>query len=324
MSAEKPKYISLQEATRHCSYSQEYLSLRARAGKLRAIKIGRNWVTTKSWLEEYVGKAEEFKVKNGTNGVKELPPPENLPMEEEVFDPEPSQWFPMFARAGVVALTSLGIVLFAVGGVAFGKDGFVNTVLRANTFVQEFGTRFDAGVSEARENIVLSAQDFGGELKENSQRLQAGVMNMTKSALSFGEDTLVSGKQGLFGMVYRMNGLVQEFGTRFDAGVSVVAQTIQTIPEKSQEAQKRLVQEYEDLSTDINDTYTSLQKEGSRIARTVPALFAGGIQKLYTFGEEFGQGFDVEVSLTARAIPEKFQKHLHGASSLLHQSEKLQ
>ncbi len=47
-------YISLTQATRYCDYSQEYLSLRARQGKLKAIKFGRNWVTKKEWLEEYL------------------------------------------------------------------------------------------------------------------------------------------------------------------------------------------------------------------------------------------------------------------------------
>jgi len=48
------KYISLQEASKLCPYSQEYLSLRARQGKLKAIKLGRNWVTTQEWLKEYI------------------------------------------------------------------------------------------------------------------------------------------------------------------------------------------------------------------------------------------------------------------------------
>jgi hypothetical protein len=50
------EYISLTEATKYCDYSQEYLSLRARQGKLKAEKLGRNWVTTKEWVEEYFGK----------------------------------------------------------------------------------------------------------------------------------------------------------------------------------------------------------------------------------------------------------------------------
>ena len=54
----KNKYISLAEASGKSSYSQEYLSLRARQGKLKAKKVGRDWVTTEQWLDEYLAKAK--------------------------------------------------------------------------------------------------------------------------------------------------------------------------------------------------------------------------------------------------------------------------
>lgn len=47
-------FINLKEATRYCEYSQEYLSLLARKGNLSAVKINRNWMTTKEAIEEYV------------------------------------------------------------------------------------------------------------------------------------------------------------------------------------------------------------------------------------------------------------------------------
>jgi hypothetical protein len=47
------KYISLKEAARYCLYSSDYLKLRARQGKLKAVKMGRNWFTTRDWLETY-------------------------------------------------------------------------------------------------------------------------------------------------------------------------------------------------------------------------------------------------------------------------------
>lgn len=56
----KTNYISLQEASDFCNYSQEYLSLRARQKKLKAVKLGRNWVTKKEWLEEYLHKTDNY------------------------------------------------------------------------------------------------------------------------------------------------------------------------------------------------------------------------------------------------------------------------
>jgi len=47
------KYISLKKAAEYCPYSPDYLKLRARQGKLKAVKMGRNWFTTRQWLEMY-------------------------------------------------------------------------------------------------------------------------------------------------------------------------------------------------------------------------------------------------------------------------------
>jgi hypothetical protein len=53
-SKNKENLISLAEATKHCSYSQAYLGKLAKEGKLEAIKIKRNWLTTKEAVEKYV------------------------------------------------------------------------------------------------------------------------------------------------------------------------------------------------------------------------------------------------------------------------------
>ena len=77
-------YISLQEATKFCNYSQEYLSLRARHGKLKSVKLGRNWMTTKEWLEEYLSHNGNGNG-NGHAPVARLAfaePPENLPKDD--------------------------------------------------------------------------------------------------------------------------------------------------------------------------------------------------------------------------------------------------
>lgn len=70
------KYLLLSQAAEFCSYSQEYLSLRARQGKLRAVKIGRNWFTTEDWLREYLDNinnyiTERFLLFDQENGQQE-------------------------------------------------------------------------------------------------------------------------------------------------------------------------------------------------------------------------------------------------------------
>jgi len=120
-------YISLQEAANYCDYSQKYLSLRARQGKLKAVKIGRNWLTKKEWVKEYVERVEEY---NNNFRVKKLAPPafvktttgkppENLPIEE-IVRVRPVQLRPALAIALVFVLL--------ITGIAFGKDSFKTSV----------------------------------------------------------------------------------------------------------------------------------------------------------------------------------------------------
>ncbi len=51
---EKRMFINLMEATKYCEYSQEYLSLLARKGRIAAVKINKNWMTTREAIEEYI------------------------------------------------------------------------------------------------------------------------------------------------------------------------------------------------------------------------------------------------------------------------------
>ena len=53
------EYVSLAQAARGTPYSQEYLSLLARKGRLDAVKLGRNWVTTKKAVEGYMKKQKK-------------------------------------------------------------------------------------------------------------------------------------------------------------------------------------------------------------------------------------------------------------------------
>jgi len=52
--ADKDELISLAEAARRSGFSDDYLRLLAVKGKLKAFKIGRNWITTPADVEEYI------------------------------------------------------------------------------------------------------------------------------------------------------------------------------------------------------------------------------------------------------------------------------
>lgn len=44
----------MSDATKLCSYDQEYLSLLARRGLLKAKKVNNKWYTNVNWLNEYI------------------------------------------------------------------------------------------------------------------------------------------------------------------------------------------------------------------------------------------------------------------------------
>lgn len=50
----KTEYLTMWEASKVCSYSQEYLSLLSRRQLLKAVKKENKWLTTIPWLTEYL------------------------------------------------------------------------------------------------------------------------------------------------------------------------------------------------------------------------------------------------------------------------------
>jgi excisionase family DNA binding protein len=57
----KTQLLSLAEAAKHTPYSQEYLSLLARQGKIAAVKVGRNWQISEAALQEYLSESSNRK-----------------------------------------------------------------------------------------------------------------------------------------------------------------------------------------------------------------------------------------------------------------------
>ncbi len=51
---QKDDLITLAEATKYCSYSQAYLGKLAKEGRLEAVKLKRNWMTTKEAVKRYL------------------------------------------------------------------------------------------------------------------------------------------------------------------------------------------------------------------------------------------------------------------------------
>jgi len=117
------KFISLQEAVKFCEHSQEYLSLRARQGKLKAVKFGRNWVTKKEWLDAYIASAENYKnnIKNNGKKLKKIVlPPKNLPVGNVVSEFFQTYFQKPNFRFGFALVIVLVLMVAALG--LWGKD----------------------------------------------------------------------------------------------------------------------------------------------------------------------------------------------------------
>jgi len=154
------EYISLQEATKYCKYSQEYLSLRARQGKLKSVKFGQSWVTTRQWLEEYVTKSEEYnkdrkkralknkktnssaeKILNKKNIV-----PSGLPIEKKPL-----------LRFGFVFFL---VFVLLIASVVFGKESFGYVSRNLSLFVLDFSQGFDIGFTNFDSAIKIKKDEF--------------------------------------------------------------------------------------------------------------------------------------------------------------------
>ena len=145
MHKDNSQYISLKQASDFSDYSQDYLSLRARQGKLKAVKLGRNWVTTQQWLDEYVGKAEEYKEGHNGNWVNHT--------EKTESTRNFTYKRPVLPHA-IIAVAMLVFILFS-GGVALGYYG--NSILKPlSSVVNSAITSIGSGVDEVFEDISES------------------------------------------------------------------------------------------------------------------------------------------------------------------------
>ncbi len=184
MTEEELKYISLQAATQHCNYSQEYLSLRARQGKLKAVKFGRNWLTKKEWLEEYLGNVEGYNhnLNNHFNTeenasvflestVKKILPPVNLPVEDsfpkflelqfkKIKFPKPA----LQIRFGFVAVL---VFVLLITGIFHGRQSFATVYEDISSSITNLSKNFNEGLAIIDQNSKIKIQNFTEGISSN-------------------------------------------------------------------------------------------------------------------------------------------------------------
>ncbi len=205
-------YISLQEATKYCNYSQEYLSLRARQGKLKAIKFGRNWVIKKEWLNEYLLGIEEYN-NSFAKEKKTIAPPKNLPTEEwlkkdiigldewagsdfgfdfrklrKALKPE------LYMRFGFVVIFILSLI---VTNLIFGQKSFKSVYQDVSTFVSSA----DKGIDKVLVNMSKGAEEVVEGINNNIKRKAIEIVGTSKWFLG----NISDGTTNLKGFVSEMS-----------------------------------------------------------------------------------------------------------------------
>jgi hypothetical protein len=195
-------YISLQDATKFCDYTQEYLSLRARQGKLKALKFGRNWVTKEDWLKEYLGKVEEYE--NHMPRLAKRDESNRVQIKHSFF---------------LKPIFSLGLffILF-VANVALGTEGLSQVFATADPFVLKIAENSD----QTLKKVFLASRSLFGE-----------GWNSGKTIFTFGKegagivfsDIIIKTKGGLIGIDFGSSEEINLFLTSAKASAAEVAET---------------------------------------------------------------------------------------------------
>jgi hypothetical protein len=206
-------YISLQEATRYCNYSQEYLSLRVRQGKIKAVKLGRNWVTKKEWIKEYVAQVDNYNhiVAKGVkkenvparkieNIYASAQPPADLPVGQfsetvqSLYAPKKSQ----FSSAKFLFMFSVSCAILLVN--IFMAKGFLGAALYdgslavQNSAVKVLGEKrievLNDYLLSAGKNYATVSEDFQTKISNNIffskfSRTFASVGSFAKNCFNF-------------------------------------------------------------------------------------------------------------------------------------------
>jgi hypothetical protein len=173
-------YISLQEATKFCDYSQEYLSLRARQGKLKVLKFGRNWVTKKEWIEEYLQKVEEYN--NNLNNKKEtiavpekkfiLPPERQRREKKKIYFLRPPKNLPIEKSPTLRFGFSFALVfVLLITGIVFGKASFQNVYNQASPLVHQSFVAVSEDLKDLNNQAAIAIDSFARAISNSKNQL---------------------------------------------------------------------------------------------------------------------------------------------------------
>jgi len=166
MNGQNIKYIPLSEASKLTSYSQEYISLLCRQKKMKGTKIGRNWVTTKEWVRDYIdrtkGKGQNVipvKIKSAENTELNSETSELSSLSSSAENAPAGDSIPPII--GKLILTTIICSLF-VSGFIFLQLGFQKGAIKINPSQAVKGASAHIAVG------IISASDYLDTIKNES------------------------------------------------------------------------------------------------------------------------------------------------------------
>lgn len=139
-------YISLQEAAKYCGYTPEYLNLRARQGRLKAVKFARNWLTKKEWLQEYLDNA------NGNNNNNNL-------ITEQRTELKPR--YKLHFKPALVFTTALAMLISGVALGYVGKEDLKNAFGKTQFLAEQFANEAEKGLAQITETTQQTLTETG-------------------------------------------------------------------------------------------------------------------------------------------------------------------
>lgn len=219
MEGNSTEFISLSEAASYCNYSQDYLNLLARKGYLKAVKIGRNWVTKREWLLEYIDRVEK---KRGLVVEDELPKAESVERPDDLLGrptaalPETIKksdffkWLEVINKLGFTRQAAAFLIVFFIfTGLFFGLVFLINNpelrlswgIANLDNFFLSSTKKsgqavndFTLGISGKINNIFAASYNITNNLSDRVSNKLSRIAEKTKKIARDAVNFLLTGK----------------------------------------------------------------------------------------------------------------------------------
>jgi hypothetical protein len=177
-------YLSLKEASEYSGYSQDYLNLRIRQGKLKGVKIGRNWVTKKEWIDEYKRYTKEYfekrNNKENNNSQKNKEKISQLKIKS-LFNFKSQKIAKVFLA--IFLILAFAGTIFAKGNLKNFSNEFNREIKNIAKNTLEIGKGSSIFLKNLNENIALGLGNFLLNSKEKISEIEDSFKNLNQSAL---------------------------------------------------------------------------------------------------------------------------------------------